>query len=71
MSVIEVFWENVHWHAKNKKIKMSDLMNGNTKAANKGKANVTLKKVQEIADALDIDDYAILFEQMEEEKWTN
>ena len=63
MSVIEVFWTNVHWHAKNKDIKMAELMNGNTKAAIKGEANVTLKKVQEIADALDIDDYAILFEK--------
>lgn len=63
MSVIEVFWENVHWHVKNKDIKMAELMNGNIKAAIKGEANVTLKKVQEIADALDIDDYAILFEK--------
>lgn len=48
MSVIEVFWENVHWHAKNKDIKMADLMNGNTKAANKGKANITLKKCKKL-----------------------
>lgn len=68
MSVIDVFWENVHWHVKNKDIKMSELMNGNAKAAIKREANITLKKVQEIADALGIDDYAILFEQMEEEK---
>ncbi|WP_438784884.1 hypothetical protein [Enterococcus sp. DIV0421] len=31
--------------------------------ARQAEANVTLKKVQEIADALDIDDYAILFEK--------
>lgn len=68
MSIFEVFWTNVHWHAENKSIKISELMNGNSKNAKNKTANVTLKKIQEIADALDIDDYAILFEQMEEEK---
>nr|DAD97232.1 MAG TPA: hypothetical protein [Siphoviridae sp. ctWsj12] len=40
-------------------------MNGNISALKSKKVNVTLKKVQEIAEILDIDDYAILFEQVD------
>lgn len=40
-------------------------MNGNTKKAQNKIANVTLKRVQEISQVLDIDDYAILFEEVE------
>nr|DAM18977.1 MAG TPA: hypothetical protein [Caudoviricetes sp.] len=40
-------------------------MNGNTKKAQNKIANVNLKRVQEISQVLDIDDYAILFEEVE------
>ena len=63
--VIEVFWTNVHWHAENKNIKMSELVNGKTTAAKNKTANIMLRRVQEIADILEIDDYAILFEEIE------
>lgn len=68
MGVIDVFWENVEWHERNKGLTITDVTHLSVKALKEKKANITLKKVQEIADALDIDDYAILFEQMEEEK---
>ena len=61
---IEIFWTNVIWHAENKNIKLSIFMNGNMSALkSEKKVNVTLKKVQEIAEILDIDDYAVLFSQ--------
>lgn len=65
MDVIEIFWTNVIWHAENKGIKLNELVGGNIGAAKNKKANATLKKVQEIAEILDIDDYAILFEQVD------
>lgn len=63
--VIEVFWTNVLWHMENKNIKMSDLVNGKTTTAKNKTANIMLRRVQEIADILEIDDYAILFEEIE------
>ncbi|MDB1687487.1 hypothetical protein [Enterococcus casseliflavus] len=63
--VIEVFWTNVQWHMEKKNIKMSDLVNGKTTAAKNKTANIMLRRVQEIADILEIDDYAILFEEIE------
>lgn len=65
MDVIEIFWTNVIWHAENNDIKLNELVGGNIGAAKNKKANATLKKVQEIAEILDIDDYAILFEQVD------
>ena len=50
---------------KTKKVPISEIMNGNTKKAQNRIANVTLKRVQEISQVLDIDDYAILFEEVE------
>lgn len=65
MDIIEIFWTNVIWHAENKNIKLSIFMNGNISALKSKKVNLTLKKVQEIAEILEIDDYAILFEQVD------
>lgn len=65
MDILEVFWTNVHWHLENKGISFTELMGGNVISAKNKTANVTLKKVQEIAGILDIDDYAILFEQVD------
>ena len=64
MSVIEVFWENVHWHAKTKKMALRKTH----ETARKKRAGIQLRTIEEIADALDIEDYSILFEQKEEEK---
>lgn len=64
MNILEVFWTNVQWHVENKGVKLVALMGGNAKSARDKTANVTLKKVQEIAGILDIDDYAILFEDI-------
>lgn len=59
-----LFWENVEWHMENKN--MTWVTAFGTHASNyRGKQrNVSLNKVQEIAAILDIDDYAILFEEV-------
>lgn len=62
----KIFWSNVDWHRENKGLPWVTVVGGNSSAAKKGVANVTLNKVQEIAEILDIDDYAILFEVSEE-----
>ncbi|MGH1841570.1 hypothetical protein ABE867_12565 [Enterococcus gallinarum] len=64
MDITEVFWTNVDWHLKNKNLVLSKTQ----MTAKSKRTNVTLKTVGEIAKKLDIDDYAILFEQVEEEK---
>lgn len=64
MFILDIFWTNVLWHAEKKGVKLVDLMGGNAKSAKNKTANVTLKKIQEIAEILDIDDYAILFEDI-------
>ncbi|WP_241153429.1 hypothetical protein [Enterococcus mediterraneensis] len=62
--LLEIFWSNVDWHRENKKMTWTELISGNTVLAKNKKLNATLKTVQEIAKALDIDDYAILFEEV-------
>ncbi|MCO5531651.1 MULTISPECIES: hypothetical protein [Enterococcus] len=71
MNILEVFWTNVHYQAEEKGVTFTALMGGNTTGAKNKTANITLKKVQEIAEILGIDDYASLFEQVEEETWMN
>jgi len=61
-SIHETFWSNVEWHAKNQGIPMCVICHSRTKLAREHKANITLKREQEIAELLGIDDYAILFE---------
>lgn len=66
--IMKIFWQNVDWHRKNKNIPWSAFYSG-ADGVNKMKnheLNATLKKVQEIADKLDIDDYTILFERMDD-----
>lgn len=58
--IVKIFWENVDWHVKNKNIQLSTTK----ESARKKHTNVTLKTAAEIAKALDIDDYAILFEEV-------
>lgn len=62
---IKIFWKNVDWHRKNKNISWSAFYSGadGVKKMKNHELNVTLKKIQEIADKLDIDDYTILFER--------
>lgn len=62
--IIKIFWTNVDWHRRNKNIPWSAFYSGadGVKKMRNHELNVTLKKVQEIADKLDIDDYTILFE---------
>ncbi|MXS25270.1 hypothetical protein [Enterococcus gallinarum] len=64
MNIVDVFWKNVAWHLGNKNI----LLTKTQMIAYRKKAGVTLTTVQEIAEKLDIDDYAILFEQLDDEK---
>lgn len=60
--VKEVFWSNVEWHRVNKQVTWTELVGGNTNRAKDKTANITLEKVQKIAETLGISDYAILFE---------
>ncbi|MGO2084175.1 hypothetical protein [Vagococcus sp.] len=64
--ILKLFWTNVDWHRKNKQMSWRHLVGGNTSLAINYKLNVSLKKVDEIAKKLDIDDYAILFEELNE-----
>lgn len=65
--IIEIFWENVDWHRKNKNLYWTHLSFGQrtTKYRN-GTRDVKLSTVQRIAEILDIDDYTILFERVDE-----
>ncbi|MGX2944196.1 hypothetical protein [Enterococcus alishanensis] len=65
-SIFETFWKNVDWHRQNKEINWYELVGGNSSVAKQGKLNVSLKKIADIAELLDIDDYAILFEDWED-----
>lgn len=66
--IIKIFWENVDWHRRNKGLNWTDLSFGQriTKYKN-GTQDIKLSTVQRIADKLDIDDYAILFERVDEQ----
>ena len=61
MNIIDIFWKNVAWHLENK----NAVLTKTQMIAYRKKAGVTLTTVQEIAEKLDIDDYAILFEQVD------
>lgn len=64
--IMKVFWSNVDWHRKNKKCNWADLIGSREINIEKGVyPNVSLKKIQSIAEDLNIDDYAILFEELE------
>lgn len=62
----EIFWSNVNWHRENKGLKWTDLVQGSAPSAKNKTANITLNKVQKIAEDLGISDYAILFESWDE-----
>lgn len=63
MGITEVFWANVDWHLKNKNLVLSKTQ----MIAKNKRTSVTLRTVGEIAKKLDIDDYSILFEQLDDE----
>lgn len=61
MNIVDIFWKNVAWHLGNKNV----LLTKSQMIAYRKKAGVNLNTGQEIAEKLDIDDYAILFEQVD------
>lgn len=64
--VKKVFWSNVNWHRVNKQMTWTDLVGKHTTGSINKTANITLNRVQKIAEKLDISDYAILFEVFDE-----
>lgn len=65
--VIKIFWENVDWHRRNKGLNWTDLsFSQRTANYRNGTQDIKLSTVQRIADKLDIDDYTILFERVDE-----
>lgn len=66
--VIKIFWENVDWHRRKKGLNWTDLSFGQRTAKYRnGTQDIKLSTVQRIAEILDIDDYTILFERMDEQ----
>ena len=64
--VINIFWDNVEWHIEKKNLKWTDIFGGNASDYKGKRKNISLRKIQQVADALEIDDYAILFERVED-----
>lgn len=60
MDILEVFWTNVEWHLKAKKVTLRKTHEN----ARKKRAGIQLRTVEDIAKFLDIDDYSILFEKV-------
>lgn len=63
MDIKELFWNNVFWHIENKGLSAKNVIGRYYREAKSGTLNVTLDTVSKIACKLDIDDYAILFEE--------
>ncbi|MUN91303.1 hypothetical protein [Enterococcus gallinarum] len=61
MDILTIFWENVDWHLEHKMLNLSDVH----KIAQEKRISISLEAVAEIAAELEIDDYAILFEELE------
>ena len=66
MDIKEIFWDNVFWHIENKGLNAKNVIGSNQVLAKERKLNLTLDSISKIACKLDIDDYAILFERVEE-----
>ena len=65
--IIKIFWRNVDWHRQNKSLNWTDLSFGQrTSKYRNGTQDIKLSTVQRIAEILDIDDYTILFERVDE-----
>lgn len=66
--IIKIFWRNVDWHRLNKGLNWTDLSFGQRTAKYRnGTQDIKLSTVQRIAEILDIDDYTILFERVDEQ----
>ncbi|WP_373761243.1 hypothetical protein [Jeotgalibaca porci] len=64
MDIKEIFWDNVFWHIENKGLNAKNVIGSNQVLAKERKLNLTLDSISKIACKLDIDDYAILFEEV-------
>ena len=65
--VIKIFWQNVNWRRRNKGLNWTDLSFGQRTAKYRnGTQDIKLSTVQRIAEILDIDDYTILFERVDD-----
>lgn len=64
VDIKEIFWENVFWHIEIKGLSAKDVIGSNQVLAKERKLNPTLDTVAKIACKLNIDDYAILFEEV-------
>ncbi|MCI1842462.1 MAG: hypothetical protein RR554_11375 [Vagococcus sp.] len=69
--IVTIFWDNVEWHIEKKNLKWTDIFGGNTSDYKGKRKNISLRKIQQVADALEIDDYTILFERAEDLEWLN
>ena len=66
MDILDVFWSNVFWHIENKGLNEQKVIGKTYCVLAKNRTyNPSLKRAQQIAKKLDIDDYAILFERVE------
>ena len=63
MDIKEIFWSNVFWHIEQKGLRPRDVIGQYHREAKKGLLNVSLDKVSQIGCKLNVDDYAILFEE--------
>ena len=69
--IVTIFWDNVEWHIEKKNLKWTDIFGGNTSDYKGKRKNISLRKIQQVADALEIDDYTILFERAGDLEWLN
>lgn len=69
--IVTIFWDNVEWHIEKKNLKWTDIFGGNTSDYKGKRKNISLRKIQQVADVLEIDDYTILFERAEDLEWLN
>jgi hypothetical protein len=61
MDILTIFWENVDWHLEYKGLYLSEAH----QISKEKQANISLDVVAKIAAELGIDDYAILFEELD------
>ena len=64
MDIIDIFWDNVIFYKESEGLTWKAIMGGNITRVGE---NITTRKVQDIAEILNIDDYSILFENNLEE----
>lgn len=62
--ILLIFWSNVEWYLVAKRLTWTALVGGQAALARRKKYNVSLRKVAEIAEMLEISDIQILFEPL-------